>query len=412
MDDKENDQGNVPMTHLDAPPTTVASSQSDMDAMLRPLMADLQDRMATAISNTIATEMKKIRVTMATQGAEIREEMATKIENMQNTITGKLDRLLVATPAAAIPEGNFVLSPPRGDFAAPVIQGGRWTFSLVKHKSSEDNDEYRYYLVCCAHCVLRHWFEEAQADNTANSLFLQVPEQIVNVARQVGFVFAGDNKLRDFVAFEVNLDSDNRTGLNKEDALDWPSNEGTVNLPFPNTTAGHSHSAPVQGQNVVHGDDGYDYFVVESGERGNSGTVMFLTHMTGTQSIAVSVIGVFKGTKTIGSSGTYEERGVIVSFPNFSDVVFGDLQPEADLPNQLSCTWAATDAERAHLYKRPQAENEESTNNNEKENDHDYYYSSTNSNLKILVRQATFASRSFHQNMVATLHKKPGYECL
>ena len=45
------------------------------------------------------------------------------------------------------------------------------------------------YVVSCAHCVLRHWFEEAEIDdNTANSLFLQVPEQIAHVVPRVGFV--------------------------------------------------------------------------------------------------------------------------------------------------------------------------------------------------------------------------------
>ena len=234
-------------------------------------------------------------------------------------------------------------------------------------------------------------------------MFLQVPKQIVDVARQVGFVLGEDDKLRDFVAFEIDLDGVNPLEFNKEDALDWPdSNPGPVNLSLPNSTARHSHSGPVQGQNVVHGEDGNFYFSAETREKGNGGTVMLLTNMAVIEKNQVSVIGLFKGTKATRTSGAYEERGVIVPFPNFSDVVFGDLQPKAKLPNQLSCTWAATDAERAHLNKRPEAENEESTNDNEKENDHDHYNSS-------LVRQATFASRTFHQNMVATMHMTPGY---
>ena len=340
MDNKENDKTNVPMTTEEASSPAIASSQSDMETVLQ----QLQQIIATEVSKIqkeMATkeDIDKIREEMATKEeiAEIREEMATKEEIAKireematkkdvTTITDKLDRLLVATPAAAIPEGNFVLSPPREDFAAPVIQGGRWTFSLVKHRSSEDND-YRYFVVSCAHCALRQWFYEGEADETTDSVYLTVPKKVMNVAQRVGFVFTEDSKLRDFVAIEVNLKGDNPTGVKKEDALEWPNNnQATVELGRPNSSAGHSHSAPVRGQNVVHGNDGNFHFVADSREKGNSGAIMFLENRTLVGNNQVHVLGLFKGTKDIGRKGEYEERGAILPFPNFDNVQFGELQ--------------------------------------------------------------------------------------
>ena len=77
MDDKENDQGNVPMTHLDAPPTNVASSQSQTNDSYHQILLKIQEitaRMATK------EDIDKIREEMATKEeiAKIREEMATK----------------------------------------------------------------------------------------------------------------------------------------------------------------------------------------------------------------------------------------------------------------------------------------------------------------------------------------------
>ena len=107
MDNKENDQYNVTMATEEASSPAIASSQSPMDTLLVKIQR-------------IATDVSKIREDMATKEelSKIREEM-TNIQDTMATQTQKLDRLLVATPAAAIPDGDFVLSPPRGDFAAP-----------------------------------------------------------------------------------------------------------------------------------------------------------------------------------------------------------------------------------------------------------------------------------------------------
>ena len=79
---------------------------------------------------------------------------------------------------------------------------------------------------------------------------------------------------------------------------------------------------------------------------------MFMENRTWLKDNQVLVIGLFRGTKKIGKEGENEERGIIVPFPNFSDVEFGELQPKENLPNQLNCMWAATDKEYAPRYER------------------------------------------------------------
>ena len=92
------------MTNEEAPTdATVASTLSDMNAALGALTEQIQ---------RMAAKQDSMSETMAT-----RADMAIT--------SRKLDRLLVATPAAAIPEGDFVLSPPRGEFARAVLKGGR-----------------------------------------------------------------------------------------------------------------------------------------------------------------------------------------------------------------------------------------------------------------------------------------------
>ena len=51
---------------------------------------------------------------------------------------------------------------------------------------------------------------------------------------------------------------------------------------------------------------------------------MFMENRTWLKDNQVLVIGLFRGTKKIGKEGEYEERGIIVPFPNFSDVDLGN----------------------------------------------------------------------------------------
>ena len=101
------------MSNEEAPADAVASTLSDMNEALRTLTTKIQDDFAT-IRATMATkdDFASIRATMATKDdfANMQDTLATKGD--VTTITEKLDRLLLATPAAAIPGGGFVYPRP------------------------------------------------------------------------------------------------------------------------------------------------------------------------------------------------------------------------------------------------------------------------------------------------------------
>lgn len=254
-------------------------------------------------------------------------------------------RLLVATPAAALPENGFVLQNETIEKMA-VPTNGKWTWTFFRKKNGLVDS---YYAVSSSHCGLRNMLLSCDGstnigtDGNAKKVLVYVPKILFRLVDAVGFVTDENKKLShsnktDIIFLKLSSLPVQGDGT-PYNTMEWEwikcGNELQTELKTkPNSVAGYATSAPVCGQHCVARDDGTMKFVADSREKGNSGAIMCLVNRDsitevvdngGTvQEAPPRVIGVFKGIDRNDGKTTdlVESRGVIVPFPTFSEIDF------------------------------------------------------------------------------------------
>ena len=250
-----------------------------------------------------------------------------EVRDFMATTNRSLDALILTSPAALV-ERSLTSIQLEGDDATvleAVRSGGASTFTYML------GPEGQKLAVSAAHCVDTHGIVTGESALA----FMSTPKSLIGLVDGVGIPrrhrigtkatnipFRRDIAFLRLTSFPEDID---------ETALPvW--NEAVIGAVGITKVmvGGKSLSRNVYGTNCVRNGDGSLTFLMESGEPGNSGTLMFRLDPDGT----ITPCGVFLGTRTPLKDVL---RGVICPFPGFSDMAVHSLE-STDL-NKISVRW-------------------------------------------------------------------------
>jgi hypothetical protein len=206
-----------------------------------------------------------------------------------------------------------------------LFDGGRMTVSCFK-------DKERVFIITSLHCVLGNR-QYPSSPGEPQELFLLLPKEVAQMVTAVGFCLQEGGALEvgwkdlkddtDIVLFKVDNDKFADSEIKPiELQLDARASLIEKCKGGQNNVSGYSHSSSVTGTNCRFNTVSKNYqFMMQTGEGGNSGTLMFLTtksDLLSEQKDSLIPLGVFKGA-TWPPHKKSSPRGVITPFPDSVD---------------------------------------------------------------------------------------------
>jgi len=214
--------------------------------------------------------------------------MVTNINEKMIDVERKLDTLLSVSPKAVINSLQIQLVQD-GDKLSQITKGASATFTYIKDSKNE------FWAIGSAHCSFYY-----------SGNFVMIPKEL---CKYVDCIYIYPQLLNSNMCFFRKYDAV-AIKLKDFNPADYHSNF-IWDLAVPSLTNGHfnveglSNAAYVLGDHLIYDDkEGVYYFVEESGEPDNSGTLIFALTQPPT------LIGVYQG--TLGNVAGMKRRGVVV----------------------------------------------------------------------------------------------------
>ena len=232
-------------------------------------------------------------------------------------INQKLDHLIAASPHAAMTLRNTTpLVGTRGEhvdnLTCSILYGATatWTYMLIKGSSGEKDTKI---AVSCEHCALPY---KVVGRGGKQWRFVSVPLELI----ECGIVSVGlgsehlygpqryvqDNR-EDRNDISIVILREFPEHIQSDKVPEWPLKVDDTNFPAELIVSGFSPTGAVHGSHCALGSGCY-LFVENSGEPGNSGTLMYLCFPGKTV-----LLGLYLGTRTVVN---LKQRGRICPFPD------------------------------------------------------------------------------------------------